>query len=150
MRIVLRRFVEQWLAVAISCALCAAPAAAQDDDVGTARRAYPFLGDRLTVHIEADSPGVIRLIRGEDGRLEVAARAEDGFPGFGLADRGGDALVLTAIGADRAEYLVVVPANVRVTVRLPDRHVAEVFAGMDRSATYEWRRPPRARKKRGG
>ncbi|HEX7119567.1 MAG TPA: hypothetical protein VF212_12305 [Longimicrobiales bacterium] len=125
------------VAVALALLLPAA-ASAQDRDADVVRRVYAFLGDRLTVRIETELPGTIRLIRGEKGRLEVAGRAPDGIPGFGLAERSGGELQLTAIGADRVEYLVVVPEEVHVKVRLPDRPVAEVFGAYDRTATFRW------------
>ncbi len=127
--------------LALALATLAAPAVAQQRDDETIRQAFTFLGDRLTVWVEADAPGTLRMIRGQGGRLEVAGRARDGFAGFGLSDRVGDELHLTAVSAESVEFLVIVPASVRVTVRLPDRPVAEVFGAFDRMAALRWQRP---------
>lgn len=115
--------------------LDALPASAQPDVI---RQRMTYLGSYLTIDVQADVPGQLRLTRGEFGRIDVAARASGGFPAIGLAQSAGDRLSLTALGGESAEYLVVVPPDVYVRVLLPDRPVAETFGSLRRSATYAW------------
>jgi len=99
--------------------------AAQEYEV--TRRSYTFLDNTLTIRVLAEAPGELHVIRGERGRIEVAARSDDGFPGFGLGSSGARELRLTAPGAERVRYLVVVPERVRVSVLLPgDLHSRSV------------------------
>lgn len=105
----------------------------------TTRRVFTFVHPALTIDVLGEAPGMLRLIRGQLGQIEVTARALGGFAGSGLAGRAGDRLELTAIGAERVEYLVVVPAEVHVRVRLPDRRAAETFGTLERSATFSWK-----------
>lgn len=116
------------------------------------RRAYTFLENRLVVAVHAQAPGELQVVRGQRGRIEVAARARDGFAGFGL---GGDItrqLRLTAVGSDAVQYLVVVPENVSVRVQLPDggwssvstrQGIATYRWGADRAAQLDWERADR-------
>jgi hypothetical protein len=92
-------------------------ASAQEQDV--TRRTYTFLDNRLDVAVTADAPGVLHVVRGQRGRIEVAARSRDGFPGFGLGGTHTRQLQLTAVGSESVQYLVVVPERVSVRVRLP-------------------------------
>ncbi len=112
------------------------PAVAQEWDV--ARRQYTFIDTRLTVEVRVDVGGTLRLIRGMPGQIEVAGRARNGFTSFGLGDRHGSHLRLSAVGANRVEYMVVVPERVYVRVELPGREVSEVFGSTRDAATYDW------------
>jgi hypothetical protein len=103
---------------AAAAALMPAPTAAQQSDI--TRRSYTFLDDRLVINVLGRAPGELQVVRGEPGRVEVAARSTDGFPGFGLGGNLTRELRLTAVGADLVQFLVVVPEHVRVTVQLPD------------------------------
>lgn len=102
------------------------PVAAAGQEYATTRRSYTFLDDRLVVNVLGRAPGELQLMRGEPGRVEVAARSTDGFPGFGLGGNLTRELRLTAVGADQVRFLVVVPEHVRVTVQLPDGASASV------------------------
>lgn len=120
-------------AVALA-ALLPATADAQRD---VTRRTYTFLENRLIVAVHAEAPGELQIVRGQRGRVEVAARSRDGFAGFGL---GGDItreLRLTAVGADAVQYLVVVPEHVAVSVVLPS---GATGSGAPRAgvSTYRW------------
>lgn len=128
-----------WIRIVALALALPLPAAAQES--GVARQRFAFLENRLTIQVLVQTPGSLRVLRGELGQIDVAARAPDGFPGFGLAGSDGTELLLTAVGAERAEYVVVVPKQVRVVIRLPDRPVAEVFGTTDKLATYSWTRP---------
>jgi hypothetical protein len=123
----------------LAAGLAAAPGVhAQEWDV--TRRTYAFLDDRLVINVIADAGGELQVVRGDNGRVEVAARSNDGFPGFGL---GGDItreLRLTAVGANRVQYLVVVPEHVRVTVRLPGGSQTSL-ASRAPSGRYNWQAP---------
>lgn len=118
-------------------ALAAVLPAAADAQRDVTRRAYTFLEDRLVVAVHAEAPGELQVVRGQRGRIEVAARSSHGFAGFGL---GGDytrRLRLTAIGSDAVQYLVVVPEHVWVSVVLPHGGSADV-TDRDGIATYRW------------
>lgn len=124
------------LALAALLVVGTVPATAQEWDV--ARRQYTFIDNRLDIDVVVESAGTLRLIRGMPGSVEVAGRARNGFTGFALGDHNVPELRLSAVGADRVEYLVVVPENVRVRVKIPGRSVAEVFGSTRNAASYEW------------
>jgi hypothetical protein len=110
---------------------------AADAQRDVTRRTYTFLEDRLVVAVHAEAPGELQVVRGQRGRVEVAARSRDGFAGFGL---GGDftrQLRLTAVGSEAVQYLVVVPEHVAVSVLLPRGGSAHV-PDRDGIATYRW------------
>ena len=101
------------------------------------RRSYTFLEDRLVVAVHAEAPGELQVVRGQRGRVEVAARSRDGFAGFGL---GGDytrQLRLTAVGSERVQYVVVVPEHVAVSVQLPRGGVSDL-TDSDGVQVYRW------------
>ncbi|HEX2167700.1 MAG TPA: hypothetical protein VHG09_10755 [Longimicrobiales bacterium] len=125
---------KQILAAVALAILLPGAASAQHD---VTRRAYTFLEDRLVVAVHAEAPGELQVVRGQRGRVEVAARSRDGFAGFGL---GGDytrQLSLTAVGSEAVQYLVVVPEHVAVSVQLPRGGTAQVPT-RDGVATYRW------------
>lgn len=124
-----------FVAAAAALLVGAHGAAAQEREV--TRRTYTFLHDQLVINVIADAPGELQVLRGERGRVEVAARSADGFPGFGLGGNITRELRLTAVGAERVSYLVVVPENVRVTVRLPAGGEASL-ASRAPSGQYRW------------
>lgn len=131
------RIVIALLAVAV-----AVPAAAQEWQV--ARDQFAYAGTRLTIQVDVEAPGTLRLIRGEPGSVRVASRAQEGFTSSGLAED--DRLTLSAAGAGPVDYLVAVPENVWVEVRLPGRALSE-SAPRGRTGTWEWNatdRPTRA------
>lgn len=118
-------------------ALAVAMPAAADAQRDVTRRSYTFLEDRLVVAVHAEAPGELHVVRGQRGRVEVAARSRDGFAGFGL---GGDytrQLRLTAIGSEAVQYLVVVPEHVSVSVQLP-RGGSTLVSDRDGVSTYRW------------
>jgi hypothetical protein len=110
------------------------PVAAQTD---VKRKTYTFLDRNLTIEVVAVQSGSLRILRGEAGLLEVVARAPDGFAGFALGGAQEDQLRLTSVGAQTAEFLVVVPEDARVRVRLPDRQHVEVASARP-VTTYTW------------
>jgi hypothetical protein len=98
-----------------------------------------FLEDRLVVAVHAEAPGELQVVRGQRGRIEVAARSRDGFAGFGLGGSYTRQLRLTAVGSDEVQYLVVVPEHVAVSVQLPSGASTQV-TDSDGVATYHWGR----------
>ncbi|HEX6133636.1 MAG TPA: hypothetical protein VFZ24_06725 [Longimicrobiales bacterium] len=123
------------LLTALALALVLPAAADAQRDV--TRRAFTFLEDRLIVAVHAEAPGELQVVRGQRGRIEVAARARDGFAGFGLGGNITRELSLTAVGSEAVQYLVVVPEHVAVSVVLPGGGTA----GVPRTggvATYRW------------
>lgn len=125
---------KQFLSVLALAAVLPGAAEAQHD---VTRRAFTFLEDRLVVAVHAEAPGELQVVRGQRGRVEVAARSRDGFAGFGLSGDFTRRLRLTAVGSDAVQYLVVVPEHVAVTVELPRGGSAHV-PDRDGIATYRW------------
>lgn len=121
------------LITAVSALLLASPLAGQEWQV--AREQFTFVGTRLMIQVEADAPGTLRLIRGQPGTVRVASRAQEGFTTSGLAED--DRLTLTAAGDGPVDYLVAVPENVWVDVRLPG-WVAGRSVARGRAATWDW------------
>lgn len=120
--------------------LPSAPAAAQEWQV--AREQFAFAGSRLEIHVDVEAGGTLRLIRGEPGTVRVAGRTATGFTAAGLtAD---ERLTLSALSEGPVDYMVSVPEGVWVTVRLPDRHLAESVAGHARGRTFHWKGAARA------
>lgn len=122
------------LLIALLALLAWTPLAAQEWQV--ARERFAFAGSRLTIHVDAEAPGSLHVIRGSPGSVSVASRTESGFAGAGLAEN--DELTLSAVGAAAVDYMVTVPENVRVSVRLPGRMYGDAVAGHARSRSFEW------------
>lgn len=131
---------SQAAAAAVLALVMAGPAVAQEQQV--TRRAFTYINNDLAIRVATDAPGELRLARGAAGIIEVAARAPHGIAGFGLVDTHGGRLTLTAAGADHVSYVVVVPADVRVRIDLPDRPVDEYFGSLQDIATYAWHGEP--------
>lgn len=129
------RFLRKGWTAALMLAL-ATPVAAQEHEV--ARRTFTFIENDLTIEVVGHSPGALHIVRGQPGQIEVAARAKDGIAGFGLAGEARNRLKLTAVGAERVTFLVVVPSELRVRVELPEQPVAEIFGSLDQAASYSW------------
>lgn len=119
--------------IPLLAALTTAPLAAQEWQV--ARERFAFAGTRLTIQIDVEAPGTLRLIRGAPGSVRVASRARDGVTTSGLADS--RRLTLSAVGAGPVDYLVSVPENVWVDVRLPGPGTGERLA-RGRIGSWEW------------
>lgn len=115
--------------------LCAVPAGAQED---VARRHFVYFGRRLTIEVASPTAGELHVVRGGAGRVEVSGRARDGFVSSALAQRAADRLRLVAVGADHVEYVVVVPEDVHVRVRLPDRQLTESVGGWQEPSSFTW------------
>lgn len=116
------------------------PAAAQEWQV--ARESFTFVGNQLTIHVDAEAPGTLRVIRGAPGSVRVASRTDRGFSAAGLA--GNDELTLTSAGSGAVDYLVTVPDDVRVRVRLPGATLGESIPRRKRSRSFEWSHPDAA------
>jgi hypothetical protein len=104
------------------------------------RDVFAFAGRQLTVDVDTDVEGTLRIIRGAPGVVRVSGRADGGMTAAGLTGRGD--LTLTGIGPGSVEFIVAVPERVRVTVRLPDQGMAESMAGQDVARTFQWGRGP--------
>ena len=131
------------LALAILLALvCLQPpreAVAQQSEV--MRDVYGFHGSSLDVDVATESPGRIRLVRGGHSRIEVSGLALNGFASAALGGRGVRRLTLTSLGADRVDFIVVVPEDVRVRVHWPGARRSELFGTLSEAATYQWDTP---------
>lgn len=112
----------------------AGPAHAQEWQV--ARESFAFAGNRLTILVDAETPGTLRIIRGGPGSVRVASRAPEGFTAAGLGER--DELVLSSAGSGPVDYMVAVPERVWVQVRLPGHTFGESVASRSRSRTFQW------------
>lgn len=113
----------------------AAPANAQGRDVS--RRAFNFYDDDVTIEVQADAPGTLHVVRGEYGRLEAVGRVPGGLSTFALGGRSSDRLRLTAVGGDKADFIVVVPEDAFVRVLLPNRKSGALSTSRS-GAAYTW------------
>jgi hypothetical protein len=116
--------------------------AAQELDV--TRKRYTFLDNRLDIAVLADAPGVLQVVRGQRGLVEVAARSRDGFAAFALGGNTTRELRLTAVGSEAVNYLVVVPERVYIRVLLPEGR-SMTLGPTQAVGTWEWGTlPPRS------
>jgi len=116
------------------------PAASQEWTVS--RAVHTLISDHLEIQVDVDAPGGLRVAFGSSGQIVVTARARHGVTESGLSGSASDRLVLTAIGADSVEFLVLVPEYVRTLVRLPGPSFpVGVRPGV--SETFTWTRGPR-------
>jgi len=102
------------------------------------RDVYGFYGSSLDVEVAADGAGQIRFLRGQRSRIEVAGRSPNGFTTAALGGRGARRLTLTALGGERADFVVVVPEDVRVRILWPGTRRSEQFGTLSRTATFAW------------
>jgi len=114
-----------------------APIQAGAQELDVTRRTYTFIDSRLDVAVLAEAPGVLQVVRGTSGQVEVAARSTAGFAGFGLGGRITPELRLTAVGSEAVQYIVVVPERVSVRVRLPEGRSA-TLAATQAAGTWRW------------
>lgn len=120
--------------LALLALAAATPVAAQEWLVH--RERFRYIGTRLTIEVDAQAAGSLRILRGQDGWVAVAGRTPAGFTSAGLTDH--DHLTLTAAGAGPVDYMVTVPEGVRVNVRLPDRFGSESVGGHTRVRSFDW------------
>lgn len=112
----------------------ATPVSAQQWQV--ARDQFAFAGRQLSVHVDAEVEGTLRVIRGPSGVVRVSGRSDAGMTVAGLtAD---EHLTLTAAGDGPVEFVITVPDRVWIDVRLPDRPLGESMGTMDRAGTFQW------------
>ncbi|HKJ92787.1 MAG TPA: hypothetical protein VJ957_06445, partial [Longimicrobiales bacterium] len=114
----------------------ARPLAAQQWDV--THHVYTLIDTELTIDVLTDAPGTLQLMHGRGGQVEVRGRALHGLAASAMGGNVGATLRLSAMGADRVEYMVVVPENTYVRVKLPDRKALETFSTTSGSASYTW------------
>lgn len=120
--------------ITLLAVLAPVPVVAQEWQV--ARQNFGFATSRLTIHVDAEVAGTLRLIRGGYGNVSVASRTDRGFTTAGLAE--GRELTLTATGPGAVDYLVAVPQDVWVRVRLPGTHFTHSVPRHARSHSFEW------------
>ena len=119
--------------LALAIAALVSPATAQEWQA--ARETFAFAGSQLEIQVEANAPGTLHVIRGNPGSVRVAGRAVSGFTAAGL---GGERLILTSAGDGPVDYLVSVPVDVWVDVRIPGPGRGESMAGRVWSRTVRW------------
>jgi hypothetical protein len=112
------------------------PALLPDQEVK--RERFTFIGTSLEIQVSVEAPGALRLLHGQAGEISVTARAVSGVAGAGFSGTDPGTLLLSAVGAERVEYLVTIPQNTQVRIRLPDRPVAETLGTLQRTALYQW------------
>jgi hypothetical protein len=125
----------RWLVpLTLAALVFAAPAEAQEWQVS--RDQFAFAGRQLTVHVDVDAEGSLRIIRGPAGQVRVSSRADFGLTAAGLtAD---EQLTLTHGGEGPVEYVITVPERVWIDVRLPDRPTIESMGSHDRAGIFHW------------
>ena len=119
-------------AAALAIAL---PAAAQERGVN--RRQFAFLDNEVTVEVMTDIPGTLQIVRGEPGLLDVAGRVPGGISSFALGGRDGSTLRLSAIGGEHVDFMVVVPEDAYLRVRLPNRKFGDIGSTRP-GGTFKW------------
>lgn len=122
------------VALLAAALLAAAPLGAQEWQV--ARESFAFAGSRLTIRVDAEAAGTLRVIRGAPGSVAVASRAARGFTAAGLTAT--EELTLTSAGQGPVDYMVSVPEAVWIQVRLPGHSLGESIASRTPSRTFEW------------
>jgi hypothetical protein len=110
-------------------------ASAQD---GVSRERLTFIGNTLEIEVLVEVPGTLRLIQGRLGEVDVTARALSGIAGAALSGADHATLQLSAVGAERVEYLVAVPEGAQVRIRLPGRPLVETLGTLQKTAVYTW------------
>ena len=126
--------------VLLAITLLTSTAAASAQEYELTRRQFPFFGNYVTVEVVADVPGKLQVVRGEEGIIEVAARVPGGIPAFALGGRGGDRLRLSALGGEAADFIVIVPEDASVRVKLPETAGQQVSTQRS-GGVYVWRAP---------
>jgi hypothetical protein len=116
----------------------AAPAAAQD--LGVSHRTFTFLDNTLTIEVIASAPGTLQIVRGEGGILDIASHVAGGVSSAALGGREENALRLTAVGGDKASFIVSVPEDAHVRVKLPNKKGSEIGATRP-GGTFTWPSP---------
>jgi hypothetical protein len=124
--------------------LVAPTVVAAQDYRETTRDTYTFLGHNLVIEVLTETPGMLSVMRGDPGEVRVAARARDGFAGYSMAGYDRERLHLTAVGAERVDYLVIVPVDTRVDVRLPNHMYPQSLGTLQKVSTYRWGSAPEA------
>ena len=114
---------------------CSTQAAAQEYEL--TRRHYTFFDNSLTIEVVSEIPGRLQVVRGEKGRVEVAARVPGGIPAFAMGGREYDRLRLTALGGEEADFVVVVPEDASVRVKLPNAR-SHAMTSMRPAGTFSW------------
>ncbi len=122
------------LSLSLVALFAATPLDAQQWQV--AREQFAFAGRQLTVNVEVEVEGTLRIIRGAPGIVRVSGRTPDGITAAGLTAE--EEITLTALAEGPVEYVVSVPGRVWVDVYLPDRVVVESIGTQQRTATYQW------------
>ena len=102
----------------------ARPPALHAQEYATARRTFSFIGRALTIEVAGEGHGALQVVRGEPGRIDVAAHADDGLTSFALGGWRGDRLTLGALGNGETRFIVAVPEHVHVMALLPGQGAA--------------------------
>ncbi len=136
---------RMWLA--ISALLAAIPAAAAAQATAGAQpagpapervqRSFVYLGHDLRVTILGDAGGTIQVVRGEGGRLDLSGRVVGGLATVAMADDTRSDLTLSSSGASRIDWVLIVPADVRVSLRSPGQPEA-TLGTLAPAATWSW------------
>ena len=119
-------------------ALLAGAAELNAQELVVARREFPFFDNHLTIEVETLLPGQLQVVRGEPGRIEAAGNVHGGIASFALGGHEGDRLRATALGGERVDFVIIVPEDATVRVRLPDRNTHQVTT-MSSGGTYSWK-----------
>ncbi len=135
-----------WQVVLVGAALAlpvgvGAQQPAPEAQPATMQRAFVFLDDELRVTIAGEAGGTIQVMRGEQGRIDLTARGMGAAPAAGLVGGTPSELTLASAGAARADYVLVVPADVRVTVNRAG-HPGVTMGTLDREARWSWPAQP--------
>ncbi len=127
------------MAVTLALPATAAAQAAAPPEVqpATLQRAFVFIESELRVTIAGEAPGTIQVVRGELGRIDLTARGMGALPAAGLVGGTPSELTLASAGATRTDYVLVVPADVRVTISRAGQP-GVTLGTLDRQARWSW------------
>ncbi len=102
------------------------------------QRTFTFVGNELRVTISGPGAGTLRVARGEVGQVGLVARAADGVPAAALQDAAGRSeMTLDSGPAARVDYVLTIPADTRLSVRLAGRPAASLST-LEQAGGWSW------------
>jgi hypothetical protein len=135
-------------AAVVLTAVCAASLAAQNAPGSNAQaspaavesldRTFPFVGNQLRVTISGPAAGTLRVARGDLGEVGVVARATGGVPAAALDQSTGQSeMTLDSGPATRVDYVLTLPGDARLDVRLAGRPAASL-SPIEQNGGWSW------------
>lgn len=110
--------------------------------IQTFARSFPFVGNELRVTIHGAAAGRLHVVRGEMGTVNVFSRATGGLA-LGVLDGPIDQgeMTLESGPASRVDYVLTIPAETRLTVRVAG-HPGATLSPLDMTGNWSWGAQP--------